>query len=211
MEQSVRFKGVKGNLSNPWQGTVLAPFHAAEAQSIAGYATADGRFSVSTTSTYIVGPGRADLTITVNQDEIAVKGTARALGANVQVTGAVQRNGNFHITGSASLDTSLLDGNLTVTLSKNSAGLQFFAKLDLEATLKVKAFGETVATAKGQLEGTLRLIYANGSLKYRGTLSVSGSVRIAGQDIGFDTSVSVDGRTLSFSKSGYKFSLALPI
>ena len=74
LQEAVWFKGVQGSESNMFAGTILEDFQTGPGTAIEGHVYRDGRFSVSTTSSYKFMSLDAALTLTVTNDAISARG-----------------------------------------------------------------------------------------------------------------------------------------
>lgn len=215
--QGVWFKGAQGTAVNPWAGTVLEDFQVGPGAAVEGYAYRDGRFSVSTTSSYKLFTLDAALTVTVTNDGIRAAGTVTTPIGRADVSGSIAFNGDFALAGQLQIDvgggSNYLRGTAAVTVSKVGSEMTFTAAVDAHARLSIPG-----AKAEGSVTGSLTVkVRSDGRVSYAADLHFSAGIYVRTPITGdwnkigsASGSFGLSGDTLTFSALGYNFSLGLP-
>lgn len=215
--QGVWFKGAQGTAVNPWAGTALEDFQVGPGTAIEGYAYRDGRFSVSTTSSYKLFTLDAALTVTVTNDSIRAAGTVTTPIGRADVSGSIAFNGDFALAGQLQIDvgggSNYLRGTAAVTVSKVGSEMTFTAAVDAHARLSIPG-----AKAEGSVTGSLTVkVRSDGRVSYAADLHFSAGIYVRTPITGdwnkigsASGSFGLSGNDLTFSALGYNFSLGLP-
>jgi hypothetical protein len=218
--QGVWFEGAQGTAVNPWAGTALEDFQIGPGTTVEGYAYRDGRFSVSTTSSYKFFTLDAALTVTVTNESIWAGGSVTTPIGRADVSGWVGFNGDFAWSGQLHIDigggNNYLRGTMTVGVSKTGSEMKFTVAVQ-DAVVKLT---DPTATAKveGRVNGTLTVkVKSDGRVSYAANLHLSAGIYVRNPFTGgwkpigsASGSLDLSGNALKFSDSGYDFSLGLP-
>jgi hypothetical protein len=215
--QGVWFQGAQGTAVNPWAGTVLEDFQVGPGTAVEGYAYRDGRFSVSTTSSYKLFTLDAALTVTVTNTAITAAGSVTTPVGRADVSGSIAFNGNFTWTGQLQIDVggggNYLRGTASVTVTKVGSELTFAAQVDAHAKLSIPG-----VKAEGDVTGSLTVkVRSDGHVSYAADLDFSAGVYVHNPFTGdwnklgsAGGSFALSGGTLRWSAFGYDFALGLP-
>lgn len=137
------FKGRKG-LENPWEGSVLSALEMNQEDVIEGTLFANGKFSLSTTSTMNL-PGSSELHFTIAISD-------REFLAEVEGTIAVAGGATIDGVGAECRSTTTARGALEIGYS---SGLEFSGSLRLHGRMRCYAAGVQLASASFDVGGEI--------------------------------------------------------
>ena len=132
---------------------------------------------------------------------IYLKAEIHLLTANVELTGKMYANGDFSITGSSDASIGALKGSQSFTLSNTQAtGFSFIGTMDGHFKSDY---------IRCDVDATLKLKIVNGQVKYSGTASASGEVKVPvwGWE-GGSLSAGIDNHNLWVKVGGHKVKFA---
>ena len=142
-KQGIWFKGRKG-LENPWAGSPLSDLEMNQEDVIEGTMFANGRFSLSTTSTMNL-PGSSELHFTIFMSD-------REFLAEVEGTIAVVAGATINGVGAECRSTTTARGAIEIGYS---SGLDWSGSLRLDGRLRCYAGGAQIASASFDVGGEI--------------------------------------------------------
>jgi hypothetical protein len=192
-EASVIYAGTRGALFarggsvNPFQDTPLEVFGSRNRIDINAYVNRSGTFKINANGTYQPLFYRIDGDITLDNNGVRAAGTMKALGANVRVTGNINSNGTFNLTGKARAALGPISGDANFRFVNTGSRVSMSAALDARLATKVLGVdvgGSIAANVAIGATGSGLTYSARGSAKlFVGPVTIGPEVQISNREL----------------------------